>query len=118
MLVPLKSVHNVGPSPGTEERMAKPGATTSGFRRSDSGVGPADENAATSRASSDAPTAIARSDDAGERTEPLPARRKSFPAAVTGTTPATAAPSSASATTSRDGSTSGWPRDKLMTSIP
>ncbi len=41
-----------------------------------------------------------------------------MPAAITGTTPAFAAPSSAATTMSREGSTSGSPSERLITSIP
>ena len=54
----------------------------------------------------------------GDESEPLPNSSKSFPAATTGTTPAAAAPSSARATRSREGSISGSPRERLITSIP
>ena len=54
----------------------------------------------------------------GDVTEPLPASPQSFPAATVGTTPAFAAPSRAATTTSRFGSISGSPSDRLMTSMP
>ena len=65
-----------------------------------------------------APTVIARAELPGDDNEPGPKSSKSFPAATTGTTPAAAAASSASATTSRDGSISGSPIERLMTSMP
>ena len=47
MLVPLKD-DQVPSRAGTDERISTPGALTSGFSRSDTGVGPADENSASS----------------------------------------------------------------------
>jgi hypothetical protein len=116
MLVPSNSVH-VPRDLGTDDSTCVPGARTSGFIRYESAVGPADENAAT-RLLDIAPTVIARAADAGDATEPIPKSAKSFPAATTGTTPASAAASSAAATTSRDGSTSGCPKERLITSMP
>ena len=106
--------------PGCEERIDVPGATTSGFRRSEIGVGPADEKLAMDGEAVDvvAPTVIAATALPGDPTEPRPKSSKSFPAATTGTTPAAAAASSASATMSRDGSISGSPSDRLITSMP
>ncbi len=65
-----------------------------------------------------AATVIAFSDVPGEDSEPRPNSSKSFPAATTGTTPAAAAASRASATRSRDGSISGSPIERLITSMP
>ena len=64
----------------------------------------------------DAATVIALSALPGELTEPAPA--PSLPAATTGTTPASAALSSAETTMSRLGSISGSPSERLITSIP
>ena len=61
---------------------------------------------------------IARAELPGDETEPRPNSSKSFPAATTGTTPAAEAASSASATTSRVGSISGSPSERLITSMP
>ena len=61
---------------------------------------------------------IARSEVPGEMSDPPPNSSKSFPAATTGTTPAAAAASSARATMSRDGSISGSPSERLITSMP
>ena len=110
-------------SPGAAERIEAPGALTSGLWRSESGVGPLDENEATtssgpSRFVVTAPTVIAAGAEPGEPTEPRPNSEKSFPAETTGTTPARAAASSACTTMSREGSISGSPRDMLITSIP
>ncbi len=52
MLVPEKRVH-VPSLAGTDERMFDPGAATSGFIRSDLGVGPADEKLETTSARPD-----------------------------------------------------------------
>ena len=97
-----------------------PGATTSGLSRSETGVGPADEKPAITGAAPDevAPTVIASAELPGEASEPRPKSPKSLPAATTGTTPTAAAASSASATRSRDGSISGSPIERLITSIP
>ena len=106
---------------GTLEVTSTPGAATSGFIRSDIAVGPTDEKSAWTLLApvmSTAATVIARSEFAGDDTEPAPRSLKSFPAATTGTTPAAAAASSASATTSRRGSISGSPMERLSTSIP
>ncbi|MEZ5101894.1 MAG: hypothetical protein R3C15_19265 [Thermoleophilia bacterium] len=65
-----------------------------------------------------AATVIARAAEPGEETDPLPLASNSFPAATTGTTPRAAALSSAIATRSRPGPTSGSPIDRLITSIP
>ena len=65
-----------------------------------------------------APTVIASAALPGEPTDPRPKSSKSLPAATTGTTPAADAASSASATMSREGSTSGSPSERLMTSMP
>ena len=84
------------------------------------GVGPAAENPAISGVAPDvtAPTVIASSALPGEESDPRPKSSKSLPAATTGTTPAAAAPSSARATRSRDGSISGSPSERLITSMP
>jgi hypothetical protein len=76
MLVPESCVH-VPSRVGTDDRMLTPGAATSGFSRSDSGVGPPDENEATTSARPDslvvtAPTEIALAALPGEPTEPSP----------------------------------------------
>ena len=116
MLVPDETCH----PPGSAERIEVPGATRSGLRRSEIGVGPAEEKPATAGAEPDvlAPTVIARAELPGDIREPCPKSSKSLPAATTGTTPAAAAASSASATTSREGSISGSPIERLITSIP
>ena len=116
MLVPDDVAH---PS-GSAERIDVPGATKSGLSRSETGVGPEEEKLAMPGAVPDvlAPTVIARVELPGDDNEPGPKSSKSFPAATTGTTPAAAAASSASATTSRDGSISGSPIERLMTSMP
>ena len=57
MLVPESGA----PTPGWDERMAVPGATTSGFSLRESGVGPEEENPAIDgdEPDVDAPTVIA-----------------------------------------------------------
>ena len=120
MLVPLSSDHE--PS-GVDERIDEPGAATSGLSRSESGVGPADENDEIEPAGSERPfeteaTLIADAALAGEPTEPSCRRPYSFPAAATVGTPAAAAPSIASVTRSRVGSISGSPSERLITSMP
>ena len=121
MLVPSSSSNASG---GTEERTSTPGAVASGFGRSDTGVGPADENQAMASGRVllpprvEAAAVIAAGAFAGEPIEPKPAEAKSFSAATTGTTPAAAALSSARSTMSRRGCTSGSPMERLMTFIP
>ena len=118
MLVPLRSAQS---PPGAAERMSEPGAATSGFSRSDTGVGPPDEYSATVPGSSrfsTAPTVIADATLPGELTEPEPSSRNSFPAEATVGTPARAAPSIASATRSWLGSISASPSERLITSMP
>jgi hypothetical protein len=116
MLVPDESCQ----PPGRDERIDVPGATTSGFNRNEIGVGPAEEKLAIDGESPEvvAPTVMAAAALPGDPSEPRPKSSKSFPAATTGTTPAAAAASSASATRSRDGSTSGSPSERLITSMP
>ena len=96
-----------------EERIDTPGALTSGFSRRDDGVGPDELKSASSlpeaSGSVTARTVMARSEVPGRDQRPRPTSSKSFPAATTGTTPAAAAASSARATMSREGSTSGSP---------
>ena len=109
--------------PGTEDRIETPGALMSGLSRSDSGVGPAELKSARvlppdASGLVTAATVIARSEVPGEISDPPPNSSKSFPAATTGTTPAAAAASSARATMSRDGSISGSPSERLITSMP
>ena len=120
MLVPLSTDQS---SSGVDERIDEPGAATSGLSRSETGVGPADENDEIEPAGSSRPfatdaTAIAEAALAGEPTEPSWKRPNSLPAAATVGTPAAAAPSIASATRSRVGSISGSPSERLITSIP
>ena len=116
MLVPLNLAHSPARA-GTDERICVPGAATSGFRRSDRGVGPIDENPATSERLAVAPTVIALAALPGEPTEPAPKESPSVPAAIDTTTPASPAASTARVTRSRVGSTSGSPRERLITSI-
>ena len=103
--------------------MLEPGARTSGLRRSESGVGPADEKLAIvfggpPRVVDTAPTLMACAELAGELTDPWPSSSKLLPPDTTGTTPARAARSSARATRSRDGSISASASDMLITSMP
>jgi hypothetical protein len=65
-----------------------------------------------------AATVIASGVEPGEETEPRPNEPKSFPAAATATTPALVAAPSACTTMSRDGSISGSPSERLITSMP
>ena len=92
---------------GSDERIPTPGADTSGFRRSDTGVGPAEEKPAIRPVTVAAPAVIAASADAGDEIEPRPNAPKSFPADTTGTTPAAAAPSIALTRRSRPAEISG-----------
>jgi len=117
MLVPLNDVH-VPSRGGTEDVMSTPGAATSGFIWSEIGVGPALENEATTDCLLTAAAVIACAALPGEDTLPPPKSAKSFPAAIVGTTPASAAPLIAATTRSREGSTSGSPSDRLTTSMP
>src|SRR5207253_9525288 len=100
MLVPLNSSQRPSPS-GTDERTGPPGAVTSGFSCSVSAVGPADENDSIRSGVDDpcppvaAAAAITLDAFAGELIEPLPKSLWSLPAEATGTTPASAAASSA-----------------------
>ena len=119
MLVP----ENEDQPSGTAESTSTPGAATSGFWRREIAVGPTEEKSACTPVdpapeSSNAATVIAVAALAGEDTEPAPTSLYSFPAATTDTTPAAEAASSASATTSRRGSISGSPIERLRTSIP
>ena len=100
-----------------------PGAVTSGFIWSDTGVGPPEEKSAISSGgpeslSVDAATVIASCAEPGDPTEPRPSSPNSLPAAMTGTTPAAAAASIAFTTMSRCGWISGSPSDRLMTFMP
>ena len=116
MLVPSQLAQSW--SDGTDERIATPGAETSGFIPSEIVVGPPEENPATTSVFDDAATVIAAGAFAGEPTEPKPKSPKSFPAATTGTTPAAAALLRACTTTSRRGDTSGSPMERLRMFIP
>ena len=66
----------------------------------------------------EAATAMVSGAVAGEPIEPRPEPSPSFPAATADTTPAAAALSSARTTTSRLGSISTSPSDRLITFIP
>ena len=61
---------------------------------------------------------IAAVADPGESIDPNPRTSKSFPAAITGTTPALAAPLIAWTTMSRAGVISGSPSERLITFMP
>src|SRR5437762_14266861 len=100
MLVPL----NCDQSPrrgGTEDRIETPGARTSGFMPSVTGVGPPDEKGAMTSFFVTAAAVIAPEALPGDEMEPLPKSSYSFPAAITGTTPALAAPFRAATRMSR-----------------
>src|SRR4051812_35234942 len=109
MLVPSSGPHGPPWSLGSDETIPTPGAETSGFSCSEIGVGPADEKLAITSVVVTAATVIADGAFPGELTEPKAKSEKSLPAAITGTTPAFAAPSIAATTMSRFGSTSGSP---------
>src|SRR4029079_7987397 len=117
MLVPLNDVH-VPSLGGTDEVMSTPGALTSGFSSSEIGVGPPLENDATASCLLTAAAVIALAALPGEEMLPYPKSENSFPAATAGTTPASAAALIAAPTRSRDGSISGSPSDRLITSMP
>src|SRR6266545_2074851 len=92
MLVPLNDAH--APSrPGTSDRIETPGALTSGLKRREIGVGPHEENDARTSAFETAATAMPFAAVPGEPIEPRPSSWNELPAASTGTTPASAAPS-------------------------
>ena len=86
--------------------------------RNDTADGPEDENDAIEPDFVVAATAIALEAVAGEPIEPRPQSSNEFPAAATGTTPASAAPSTAASTMFLAGSVSYSPNDMLMTSMP
>jgi hypothetical protein len=71
MLVPLNEDHSPMRG-GTDERIATPGALTSGFIASDTGVGPADENGAMMSVFVTAAAVIAPDALPGEEIEPPP----------------------------------------------
>ena len=104
---------------GTDESTSTPGAVSSGFVRSESGVGPAAEkDAIVAARRRPRATVIALAAEPGEPIVPRPKSSKSFPAAVVTTTPARVAPSTAATTMSRAGSISGSPSERLITSMP
>src|SRR2546423_5998686 len=117
MLVPLNAVH-VPPRGGTDEVMSTPGALTSGFSWKETGVGPLLENDATASCLLTAAAVIAFGALPGDEMLPFPQSANSLPAAIVGTTPAPAAASIAATTRSRDGSISGSPSERLITSMP
>ena len=87
------------------------------------GVGPLEEKSAIVSTGPwspivEAATLIASGVVPGEPMVPRPPSVKSFPAATTGTTPASAAWSSAATTMSREISISGSPSERLITSMP
>ena len=69
MLVPSNESHKPSRR-GTEERMETPGAETSGFNRSEYGVGPAEENEAITSLLLAAAAVIAFGADPGEEIVP------------------------------------------------
>ena len=72
MLVPLKLAQSPSRR-GTDDRTSSPGAVTSGFIRSESGVGPPEENDAMNGPFwSSAAAVIALAELPGEVTEPAP----------------------------------------------
>ena len=117
MLVPLNE-SQLPSRMGTEDRIPTPGAVTSGFINSDSGVGPLDDQSAISKLSSAAATVIAPAAVAGDQMLPRPTESKVFPADSVTTTPAATAALTARRARSRVGSTSGSPRERLITSMP
>src|SRR5688500_17409738 len=108
MLVPLNDA-DVPSRSGTDERIEAPGAETAGFMRSDTADGPDDENDAIEPDFVVAATEMAFEAVAGEPIDPRPQSSYEFPAAATGTTPASAAPSTAASTTFLAGSVSYSP---------
>src|SRR5918992_1142019 len=90
MLVPEKAAQ-VPRRTGTDDRIWTPGAVTSGFSWSEIGVGPADEKSARRASTVEAAAVMAERAAPGDAIEPRPKAPKSFPAAITGTTPAAAA---------------------------
>src|SRR5215470_14285307 len=105
MLVPLNDAH-VPSCAGTDDVMSTPGAETSGFISSEIGVGPLLENPAIASCLETAAAVIAFAALPGDETLPRPKSSKSFPAAMVGTTPASAAALIAVTTMSRAGSIS------------
>src|SRR5262249_8916488 len=70
MLVPLRSPHGPPSFDGSDEITSTPGAATSGFISSESGVGPADEKSAIELRDVTAATVIASGALAGDDTLP------------------------------------------------
>ena len=70
MLVPSRGPHGPPWSLGSDEVIATPGALTSGFSSSETGVGPADEKSAITSRFVTAATVIAEGAVPGELTEP------------------------------------------------
>src|SRR5579859_787070 len=99
MLVPL-NCDQVPRRGGTDERIETPGALTSGFIASVTGVGPPEENGAMTSFFATAAGVMAPAAVPGDEIEPKPKSWNSLPAAIDGTTPAFAAPFSAATTTS------------------
>src|SRR5215216_2869288 len=112
MLVPSRYFHEPSRA-GTDDSTPTPGADTSGFSSSEMGAGPPDEKSAISRDFVAAAAVIAFRAEPGESIEPGPSTSKSFPAAITGTTPASAAALIAWTTMSREGVSSGSPSERL-----
>src|SRR5207244_5191913 len=89
MLVPLTSPKV---RPGNDDRTSVPGAVTSGLKRSEYGVGPAEEKSAGASVSTlpcppvEAPAEIALAAFAGDVIVPIPNSAKSLPAATVETT--------------------------------
>src|SRR5947208_16782861 len=82
---------------GSEDRTSTPGAVTSGFSWSDTGVGPADEKSAMWSGRVPSPTPIVEAAAViaagalpGESIDPRPALAKSLPGATSGTAAAAA----------------------------
>ena len=120
MLVPDSVVYC---APGAAERMFTPGALTSGFSWSESGVGPLEENEATtpggpSRVVVTAPTVIASRVEPGRRERAAAELAEVVAGGDDGHDAGTRGGVSACATMSRLGSTSGSPSDMLITSMP
>ena len=117
MLVPL-SGPNGPPWPGSDEMNPTPGAATSGFICSETGVGPADEKLGDRRRRADG----RNGDRAGCVARRADRARAELAEVVAGGDhghdTGRAAPSIAETTMSRVGSTSGSPSERLITSIP
>ncbi len=103
---------------GTDESTSTPGAVTSGFIRSESGVGPPEEKDAIVRSDSDsAATVIARCGRARRGHRPVAEVVVVVPGRDDRDDPGRGGPVEGAATMSRLGSISASPSERLITSI-